>query len=162
MPCSVYYDSCIFPNAQNPTHREHEGCSSLTIPSRIAWEVWICPELIDAESTARELAHAFEVNCALEGKYVGHVEIDDGRSLAKKRREAKRQLRLLQLKDRDFLHLMCAVASGAEVLTSVDPDFWDATNKRTPNAKQWRSGTKRIIEKQFPVLVLLPSEVFAA
>lgn len=162
MPASAYYDSCIFLNALNSTHREHESCLAITTPSRISWIVWICVELIAAETTAVELANAFEVNCALEGKIVVHANLSEGRSFGARYKNEKRRLKDLQLKDRDFWHLMCAVAAHAEVLSTVDSDFWDATNKRTPGAKKLLSGTRKLIEKTFPIRILLPSELLAA
>ena len=162
MPDSAYYDSCIFLNAQNTTHREHLSCLAITTPSKIRWVVWICHELIAAETTAIELVNAFEISCALEGVLVAHSRLDEAKSLASKRKQEKRRLMNLQLKNRDFMHLMCAVTSKAETLTSVDLDFWDAANKRNSNARRLLDGTKRAIEQCFPVAVMLPSELIDA
>lgn len=162
MPASAYYDSCVFLNAQNKTHREHASCLAITTPSNIKWAVWICSELIAAETTASELVNAFEVNCALEGVLVVHSRLDQTRTLATAHKNEKRKLKQLQLKDRDFTHLMCAVGAKAEVLSTVDTDFWDAANKRNPKARRLLDGTKREIERSFPVRVMLPSELLAA
>lgn len=159
---SVYYDSCIFLNAQNQTHSEYAACLAITTPSNISWIVWVCLELISAETTAAELVSAFEVNCALEGKLVVHAQLPAGRALAARYKNDKIRLKKLQLKDRDFTHLMCAVAVKAAALTTVDLDFWDATNKRNPGAAKRLDTTKKAIESTFPVKVLAPSQLLAA
>jgi hypothetical protein len=156
---SVYYDSCIFLNAQNQTHAEHQSCLAITTPSSISWVVWLCLDLISSETTAGELVSAFEVNCALEGKLVVHAHLAAARTLAAKYKNDKIRLKKLQLKDQDFTHLMCAVSVKAEALTTVDPDFWDAANKRNPSAARRLVGTKRLIEATFPIKVLLPSQL---
>lgn len=159
---SVYYDSCIFLNAQNSTHRDHLACLAVTTPENIRWIVWICIELISAETTAGELVSAFEINCAINGVIVVHATLGSTSTLAKKHKNEKIKLRKLQLKDRDFVHLMCAVQSKAEVLTTVDADFWDATNKRNPGAKKLLIETKKCIESTFPIKIAAPSELLVA
>jgi hypothetical protein len=162
MPTSTYYDSCIFLNAHNKTHRQHHACAAITAPENVTWLVWICRELIASETTAIELVNAFEVGCALAGVIVAHSHLVGARALAAKHKSHKQQLKKLQLKDRDFTHLMCAVSSGAEALATVDPDFWDATNKRNPGAKKLRDGTKRVIEAAFPIRIMSPVELAPA
>lgn len=106
---SAYYDSCIFLNAQNPTHRDHLACLAITTPENISWIVWVCVELITAETTAGELVSAFEINCAANGVLVVHANAAPAATFAKRYKNEKIKLRKLQLKDRDFLHLMCAM-----------------------------------------------------
>ena len=149
-------------NAQNPTHREQAACLSITTPQNIRWIVWICSELIAAETTAGELVSAFEINCATNGIIVAHANAGPASGLAKKYKNEKIKLRRLQLKDRDFLHLMCAVGSKAAALTTVDADFWDARNKSNPRANKLQTGTKKAIESAFPIAVVSPAELLKA
>ncbi len=159
MYLSAYYDSCIFLNALNTTHRDYEACLKVTTPENIKWVVWICEELINAETTAVELISAFEINCAANGVLVAHANVSTATTFAKKYKNEKIKLRANQLKDRDFLHLMCAVHSQAEALATVDPDFWDAKNKRTPGAKRILTGTKKIIESIFAIAIVSPDKL---
>ena len=155
---SAYYDSCIFLTAQNTTHQEHEACKYVTEPNKIKWIVWINIELICAETTATELLNSFEINCALAGALVVHASSEKGKAAGKEHLPIKNELKRRQLKNRDLLHLMCAVSVNAASLLTVDPDFWDASNKSNPKAKKKSSETKRVIESRFPIRILLPSE----
>lgn len=159
---SVYYDSCIFLNAHNTTHRDQSACLAITSPEKIRWRVCICAELIASETTASELVSAFEIDCASNGVIVEHTTVRAASGLSKQYKNEKIRLRKLQLKDRDFLHLMCAMHSKAEVLTTVDLDFWDAENKRNPGAKKLLAGTKNVIEKVFPILIISPVELLGS
>jgi predicted nucleic acid-binding protein len=159
---SAYYDSCIFLNAQNTSHRDHQECLAITTPANIQWIVWVCAELVAAETTAGELVSAFEINCAVNGVLVVHATLAAASVLAKKYKNQKMKLRKLQLQDQDFMHLMCAVHSSAEVLTTVDPDFWDAANKRNPGSKKLLTGTKKYIESEFPIEIVSPAELLRA
>ena len=47
---------------------------------------------------------------------------------------------------------------NAASLLTVDPDFWDASNKSNPKAKNKSSDTKKFIESKIPIKILLPSE----
>lgn len=156
---SAYYDSCIFLNALNTTHREHAGCLSVTTPSNIKWIVLVCVDLISAETTATELVSAFEVNCALTGVILVHAQLSAAKELGAKHKNEKKKLKKLQLKDRDFLHLMCAMSAGANSLLTVDLDFWDARNKANPGAKRLLAATKNVVESLFQVKILSPSEL---
>ena len=155
---SAYYDSCIFFTAQNTTHREHEACKYVTEPNNIKWIVWICSELICSETTAAELLNSFEINCALSGALVGHALAENGKATTRTHLPIKNELKKRQLKSRDLLHLMCAVSVNAASLLTVDPDFWDASNKSNPKAKNKSSDTKKFIESKLSIKILLPSE----
>jgi predicted nucleic acid-binding protein len=155
---SAYYDSCIFFTAQNATHREHEACKFVTEPNNIRWIVWVCSELICSETTAAELLNSFEINCALAGALVVHASSEKATTATKANLPIKNELKKRQLKSRDFLHLMCAVSVNAASLLTVDPDFWDASNKSNPKAKNKSSETKKVIESRLPIKILLPSE----
>jgi len=159
---SAYYDSCIFFAAQNSTHREHEACKYVTEPNNIKWIVWICSELICAETTATELLNSFEINCALAGALVVHASTENGRATTKTYLPVKIELKKRQLKNRDLLHLMCAVSVNAASLLTVDTDFWDASNKSNPKAKNKSASTKKFIESKLPITILWPSEFKAA
>lgn len=162
MAKSAYYDSCVFLNSLNMTHKEYKSCSHIVDAANIQWLVYFCSELISSETTASELLVAFEISCASAGAVCFDVSAEDGKKQSKKRLPLKRALAKLQLKSRDFLHLMCAVHAGAESLITVDPDFWDASNKATPKSSVKKVATKNVIEKSLPIKICMPSEFLAS
>lgn len=159
MSKSAYYDSCIFLNALNKTHKEYASCLAITTPSNIKWTIWVCIDLVSAETTAAELVSAFEISCALAGVILVHTQLTEAKKLSANHKNEKAKLKKLQLKDRDFLHLMCAVSSEADYLITVDADFWDAKNKANPGAKKQSTATKKVIESLFPVEILSPTDL---
>src|SRR6266853_923233 len=113
-PSSAYYDTCIFLESLNETHRESGGCKDLLTPSLISWVVQICAELSKGESTAAEFIDNFEVDCAANGVHLMRVSLVAARRTAKRHVALKKSLSRRGFTSRDWIHLMAATASRAE------------------------------------------------
>lgn len=162
MSVLAYYDSCVFLQAHNATHAEHVYCASITSPENISWEVCICSELIMSETTIEELLQQFQVSCATYGIVIRDMGANQSSQVKKQYASTKRTLSQMGLKQRDWLHLGCALFHDAKFFCSVDLDFWDSTNKANPKSNKKKTGTKRAIESALPLEVVLPSELIAA
>jgi hypothetical protein len=137
---------------------ECQHCKSILDPAIIAWTVYYCAELINAESSYGEYLGAFEATCAAYGKDVKAISKADAGAIAKKNLGLKKQLKKLALTSRDWIHLMAAHSAGSEALCSTDPDYWDPANKAIPKAKHKSTRVKTIIEAALPIVIVLPSE----
>jgi hypothetical protein len=156
---SAYYDTCIFLECSNLTHRECKACQALLNVEQISWTVSFCTELSAGESSAGELIDRFEVACASYGVTVIVVRLADANRLTRRHVALRQRLLKQGLTTRDWRHLMAAVVSNSRTFCSTDADFWDPANKRNPNATRPSHAVRKQIEAGLPIAIRLPSEV---
>lgn len=152
-----YYDTCVFGNSVNPAGPEHPHCKRITDAPSVTWQVAICRELIEAESTYRLLVDTFEVQCALHGVIVHVVSGVQISASARQIRQHKRALTQMGISDRDWRHICAALVPPSERLVSTDPDFIDPANKRVKNGSGRR--VAQYLERNLNMPVSLPSMV---
>lgn len=155
---TAYYDTCVFLESLNEEHGECNACRDLLDVPKISWDVNFCGELSSAESSAGELIDNFEVECASHGVSVNRIPVSEAKALAKEYRGLKKLLTQRSFGNRDWTHLMAAVASGSKVLCTTDPDFWDPRNKVNRKAKVRQVQVQNAIEEALPIEIRLPSE----